>query len=146
MRVSAAQPAAIATNAAANSDLPGLLGLEALRDNRALLDFTTNRLYFCGPGDIRIEKAVPPGTECFQLEVAPSGHIVLPCCEFAGNGVSSRPSLSLHMEGRDSSGSRTAEAAIPSYPWNTVPIEPPPYVAEAEPAPNFVAGPPSSRL
>ena len=83
--------------AVTNSDLPGLLGLEALRENRAVLDFTTNRLYFCGPGNINIERAVPPGTETFQLEVAPSGHIVLPCCEFAGNGGDmTRASLTLH--------------------------------------------------
>ena len=33
--------------AVSNSDLPGLLGLTALKKNRAVLDFTTLKLYFC---------------------------------------------------------------------------------------------------
>eukprot|EP00974_Lingulodinium_polyedra_P109772 10618673-Lingulodinium_polyedra.AAC.1 len=32
-----------------DSDLPGLLGLASLRENRAVLDFRTLKLYFCGP-------------------------------------------------------------------------------------------------
>ena len=71
------------TPAVAQSDLPGLLGLDALRKNRAVLDFESLRLHFCGPGDINVERNLPPGTDTFQLEVAPSGHIVLPCCEYA---------------------------------------------------------------
>ena len=60
-----------------NSDLPGLLGLTALRKNRAILDFNTLRLYFCGPGDYELNREMPPGTDTYQLELAPSGHIVL---------------------------------------------------------------------
>ena len=66
----------------ANSSLPGLLGLNSLRKNRAVLDFTTLRLHFCGPGDNEMEKSLPAGTDTFQLELAPSGHLVLPCCEY----------------------------------------------------------------
>eukprot|EP00974_Lingulodinium_polyedra_P104496 10115224-Lingulodinium_polyedra.AAC.1 len=62
-----------------NSDLPGLLGLTALRKNRVVLDFTTLRLHFCGPGDYDMERTLPEGTDSFQLELAPSGHLVLPC-------------------------------------------------------------------
>ena len=65
-----------------NSSLPGLLGLNSLRKNRAVLDFTTLRLHFCGPGDNEMEKSLPAGTDTFQLELAPSGHLVLPCCEY----------------------------------------------------------------
>ena len=32
------------------SVLPGLLGLNSLRKNRAVLDFNTLTLYMCGPG------------------------------------------------------------------------------------------------
>ena len=39
-------------------------------------------LHFCGPGEYDLVKALPPGTDSFQLELAPSGHMVLPCCEF----------------------------------------------------------------
>ena len=68
--------------AVSNSDLPGLLGLTALKKNRAVLDFTTLKLYFCGPNDYELEKGLPEGTDVYQLETAPSGHIVLPCCEY----------------------------------------------------------------
>ena len=33
------------------SQLPGLLGLNSLEGNRGLIDFTTSKLYFLGPGD-----------------------------------------------------------------------------------------------
>ena len=65
-----------------DSNLPGLLGLQSLRKNRAVLDFNTLKLYFCGPGDSNIDSSLPPGTDTFQLELAPSGHLVLPCCEY----------------------------------------------------------------
>eukprot|EP00974_Lingulodinium_polyedra_P064696 6250271-Lingulodinium_polyedra.AAC.1 len=58
-----------------NSDLAGLLCLTALRKNRTLLDFTTLRLHFFGPGDRDMERALPEGTDTFQLELAPSGHL-----------------------------------------------------------------------
>ena len=34
-----------------NSDLPGLLGLNALRKNKAVIDFDKMLMYFVGPGD-----------------------------------------------------------------------------------------------
>eukprot|EP00974_Lingulodinium_polyedra_P093174 9025455-Lingulodinium_polyedra.AAC.1 len=46
-----------------NSDLPGLLGLAALRTNRAVLDFNALQLYFCGPGDYDMDRAMPVGTD-----------------------------------------------------------------------------------
>jgi hypothetical protein len=58
------------------SDLPGLLGLNALRKNRAVLDFQTLTLHFCGPGDHDLGRGLPPGTDSFQSEIAPSGHLV----------------------------------------------------------------------
>ena len=66
-----------------DSDLPGLLGLVALMKNRAILDFNTLTLYFLGPGNYKLEDALPPGTDAYQCEQAPSGHLVLPCCEYA---------------------------------------------------------------
>ena len=81
--------------AVANSDLPGLLGLTALKKNRAVLDFTTLKLYFCGPNDYELEKGLPEGTDVYQLETAPSGHIVLPCCEYQKASPSSDHSLTL---------------------------------------------------
>ena len=66
----------------ANSDLPLLLGLAALRKTRAIFDLNTLKIYFAGPGDYDLEKSLPPGTDVFQGELAPSGHLVLPCGEY----------------------------------------------------------------
>ena len=65
-----------------DSELPGLLGLTALRKNRAILDLNTMKVHFCGPGDYDLQAALPPGTDSIQAEIAPSGHMVVPCCEF----------------------------------------------------------------
>ena len=81
--------------AVADSELPGLLGLTALRKNRAVLDFTTLKLYFCGPADYDVANSLPEGTDIFQLELAPSGHIVLPCCEYEPASTSSQHTLTL---------------------------------------------------
>lgn len=64
------------------SELPGLLGLTALRKNNAILDFATLELHFQGPGRQPLRQHLPAGTETFPLELAPSGHMVLPCCEY----------------------------------------------------------------
>ena len=60
--------------------VPALLGLRTLIEQRAILDFTTMQLSFTGPGTSRIEFS--PGTDTFQLIQAPSGHLMLPCCEY----------------------------------------------------------------
>ena len=72
----------VTTPAVADSDLPGLLGLTALRKNKAIIDFSTMMMYFAGPDEYDLSKALPPGTDCFQGELAPSGHMVVPCCEY----------------------------------------------------------------
>ena len=63
-----------------HSELPALLGLASMSNNRAVLDMVSNQLHFCGPGDVKL--TLPPGTESYQLEVAPSGHLVLPIGDF----------------------------------------------------------------
>ena len=69
-----------------DSELPALLGLQSLMDNRAILDMRTQQLHFLGPGDCELN--LPPGTDSYQLEQAPSGHLMLPCSEFS-TGTSS---------------------------------------------------------
>ena len=61
-----------------DSDLPGLLGLNALRSNRGILDLNTMTLYFAGSGDYNLLRHLPLGTQAFVMEQAPSGHLVLP--------------------------------------------------------------------
>ena len=65
-----------------NSMIPGLLGLEAIRQCRGIVDASALRFYLCGPGDYKLEDTLPPGTECIPGELAPSGHLVIPCGEF----------------------------------------------------------------
>ena len=65
-----------------NSDLPGLIGLEALERMRAVLDFITGTLHLMGPGDHAIADVLPPGTTSYQLSKAPSGHLLLPCTHY----------------------------------------------------------------
>ena len=65
-----------------DADLPGLLGLDSLRRNRCVVDFTTLKLYFCGPDDTNLDKHMPAGTKVFQCEISPSGHLALPCCNY----------------------------------------------------------------
>ena len=67
-------------------------------DRRAILDLTTMLLTFTGPGDTKIDFS--PGSESFQMLQAPSGHLMLPCCEFAAAstapaGSSSNGSMTL---------------------------------------------------
>jgi hypothetical protein len=71
-----------------NSELPLLLGLQALIANRCILDFNTMQLHMCGPGGAQLN--LSPGSRSFPTEQAPSGHLVLPCCDFAAAAKASK--------------------------------------------------------
>ena len=68
----------------ANSSIPGLLGITSLRQRKSIIDLNDGKLYFVGPGDYDLAQALPPGTECYQCETSPSGHLLLPCCDYEG--------------------------------------------------------------
>ena len=53
------------------SPLPGLMGLQALRRNKAVIDFNKMEMHFMGEADYELLKEMPPGTDSFQLEIAP---------------------------------------------------------------------------
>ena len=89
------------------SDLPGLLGLTSLKANRAVLDFNTMKLHFLGPSDYQLEKAMPHGSDTYQLEVSPSGHLVLPICEFKNAVENNEYSLTLVSRSRGNGGGDT---------------------------------------
>ena len=59
------------------SNLPGLLGLKSMNDHQAVLDVNTNKLYFMGPGNYDSGSIMPTGTEEYQLEIAPSVHLLV---------------------------------------------------------------------
>ena len=88
-----------------NSQLPALLGLNACRESRMLIDTVTNRVYMMGPGNYDLEQMLPPGTRSFQCTLAPSGHLMLPCAHFSRNstaqqagGLRLEPTLSLPVQ------------------------------------------------
>ena len=78
-----------------SSGIPGLLGITSLRMKRAIIDLNDNKMYFVGPGDYDLAAALPPGTECFQCETSPSGHLLLPCTNYESTPSKKDPSLTL---------------------------------------------------
>ena len=103
--------------AISGSEITGLLGLASIRKNRGILDCNTMQLHFCGPGDYELQKALPPGSDSFQLELAPSGHLVLPCCEFDRKkpATSDDFALSLVTRSQPASPSKTVPPLAPQY-------------------------------
>ena len=63
--------------------IPALLGLKSLSGMRALMDMDAAhpRLIVPGPGGIRFECS--PGTVVYPLEPTHSGHLFMPCSDFA---------------------------------------------------------------
>ena len=55
--------------------LPGLIGMDILRSQKAILDVGGQRLIFPGEGDVTI--TLPPGSMETPLVVAPSGHLCM---------------------------------------------------------------------
>jgi len=81
-----------------HSELPALLGLQSLRDSRAILDLGTMNIHFAGPGGAEI--ALSPGSETFQCEISPSGHLIIPCCEYEAEKKAAQDngSFTLHRD------------------------------------------------
>jgi hypothetical protein len=67
-----------------DSDLPGVFGLRAMQERRTILDMHTLKIHFLGPGNYNLNPSLPAGTESYQCELSPSGHIVLPCSRYSG--------------------------------------------------------------
>jgi hypothetical protein len=44
----------------------------------------TLKIHFLGPGNYNLNPSLPAGTESYQCELSPSGHIVLPCSRYSG--------------------------------------------------------------
>ena len=78
-----------------NHALPALLGLKTLIELKAIIDFSKLTISFCGPGDTKVE--YPPGTDTFKLFQAPSGHLMLPCCEYEKDKIKAKDSFSVSL-------------------------------------------------
>ena len=65
------------SNVVPNSELPALLGLDALERQRALIDTYNHKLIHVGKGGYELK--LSPGSVSHDLVKAPSGHLMLPC-------------------------------------------------------------------
>ena len=72
-----------------NSDIPGIIGQNSLKQNRVILDCFNLRMYTIGPGDCAIE--MPPGSEMYDLVESRDGHLMLPCDVFPNRGTTPPP-------------------------------------------------------
>ena len=63
-----------------NSNVPGLLGIKALKLEDALIRCRTGEMWFLGSGGVDLR--VSPGTRHFQMREAPGGHWMLPVSQF----------------------------------------------------------------
>jgi hypothetical protein len=59
-----------------DSDLPALWGLRSIAAKRGLIDAYNQRIYLVGEGGYNLQCS--PGTIHYDLETAPSGHLMLP--------------------------------------------------------------------
>ena len=104
--------APVVTGTGAN--LPGLLGLKSLEQERSIIDIGNKMLYFPGPGDVRLE--LPPGTAAVPLVKAPSGHLVVVIDSY--EAVDARrggvPEASLQLHARPVDDSTTATNTTPT--------------------------------
>jgi len=64
-----------------DSNLLGLLGLDSLRRERAIIDVGNKRMIYPGPGEV--EYTLPPGSVTMPLSLNPNGvHLCLPVDEY----------------------------------------------------------------
>ena len=63
-----------------NSGVPGLMGIQSLGRNDALIRCSTGEIWFLGPGGAKIEAS--PGSKHFQMLKAKSGHWQIPISRF----------------------------------------------------------------
>ena len=79
-------------------NLPGLLGLRSLEQERAILDCGSRMLHLVGQGEVQL--TLPPGSVSIPLQKAPSGHLVMVIDEYeevaASRGGLPEASLQLH--------------------------------------------------
>ena len=66
---------------------PGLMGIQSLERNDALIRCKTGEIWFLGRGGVKIEPS--PGSRHFQMRKARSGHWLLPISKFSSKGAKS---------------------------------------------------------
>jgi hypothetical protein len=64
-----------------NSGIPGLMGIQSLERNNALIRCRTGEIYFLGEGGAEIRAS--PGSRHFQMKKGKTGHWMLPISNFS---------------------------------------------------------------
>ena len=64
-----------------DSKTPALLGRNAMKAKRVLLDTFTGKFFMVGPGGYELK--LSPGSEVYETEDSKAGHMMLPCSQFA---------------------------------------------------------------
>ena len=97
----------------AGEDLPALLGMKTITEHEGVLECGRGkeRLTFPGPGGYTINWAL--GALHMPLERAPSGHVVIPCDDFASVASSSTglPSRTLQLHATESQPLSSSDAS-----------------------------------
>ena len=65
-----------------NSNIPGVIGLKSLEENRVVLDTVRSKIYLLEEGEYDLTSCFPAGTKCFDLQRSATGHLVLPVGRF----------------------------------------------------------------
>ena len=88
-----------------DSDVPALLGRKSLTRQRALIDTFSNKLYLVGHGGYRIQMS--PGSKVYDLVRSDTGHLLLPCSEFAkSEPLGTQKRVSFATEGQQAPGDK----------------------------------------
>ena len=109
-----------------NSGVPGLMGIQSLERNDALIRCKTGEIWFLGRGGVKIEPS--PGSRHFQMRKAKSGHWLLPISKFGSKGAKSA-GITLTTAAAAAPAARSSSSSSISGPaartTRTAPAEPP---------------------
>ena len=79
-----------------NSAVPGLMGIDSLEQNDALIRCKTGEIWFLGKGRVKIEPS--PGSRHFQMKKAKGGHWMIPISRFRRGKDSQTAQMSMMTE------------------------------------------------
>jgi hypothetical protein len=73
------------SNVVNGSEIPGLLGLNPLKDHNALIDTKTGKVVLVGEGGYKLQ--LSPGSRVIQCQLAPTGHLMMPISEWQNASI-----------------------------------------------------------
>jgi hypothetical protein len=81
------------TNVVDNSPIPALCGLNPMIEQRTILDLVNGKMVLLGGGGYNLN--LSPGSVVFDLERAPTGHLILPTSEWVKAQKTSKKGIAL---------------------------------------------------